>query len=651
MDDLQTTRRSAFIDRIGDANAIALNLTVAMVLGTLLRFAQLGAIGFNYDELYAVRIHGLSAWNIAGVIARTAFYDLHPPLYYLCPLAWCSLFGPSEVSARGFSAVCGVATIFALYKLVAELTNPRVGARAAIVLALIPLHVYYSREARMYALLALLATTSTWLLARMVRGQGRALSLFAWLAVSSLTVMTHYFGVLVVLSQAALLGLRARSHTEVVLPWIALLAVPAGVFLPFAVFASYQSGHFHSGYLEFGVGVYARVLRWLGGGHQNVPIWWTIPVAGATIAALIRYRRRQFRYAPNVSRELSPPPAPTAVERVLVWAIGLGAVCALALVFFRGSDIIERVVALTMRRGEPESIARVQGRTVFAAMEALCVGVLLGAVSLSLRTRLEAFLTRQMDRQSVPVERSHPLGSPVRVAVVMIATPLVMTVLAGLLGRPLVLVRNFIVAIPFVSLLVAVGFDTVSPALRRAVGLALAVFALYVNAHFQAIPWVTVNTYSLSPWLLHTHTDWRVLRHRIPADSRLPILTARHYSTDAVGFYARVPVARIDEVPADRPLRVSQVITDDDDLVSESPWRNDTELWAARPAEFWWLDPPRLPAPVFTATCERLAHEIRARYSCTNVGPVPGGGNVYRCALRPTLASIHSIASRQSLVR
>lgn len=325
MENLSTTSRGAFIDFVGERRAIALTLTAALVVGALLRFSQLGAIGFNYDELYAVRIHGLSAWNIAGVIARTAFYDLHPPMYYLCTLVWCAVFGPSELAARGFSATCGVATIYALYLLTRELTNDRVGARAAAVLALIPLHVYYSREARMYALLALLATTSTWLLARMTRGHGKTGALMAWLGVSSLMVMTHYFGVLVVLSQAALLGLRARSHPATALPWIALMAVPAGAFLPFAVFASYQSGHFHSGYLEFGAGVYGRVLRWLGGGHQNVPIWWTIPVLAASVAALLRYRRRQFRYATTVTGDLSGPSAPSSWERWALWAVGLGA--------------------------------------------------------------------------------------------------------------------------------------------------------------------------------------------------------------------------------------------------------------------------------------------------------------------------------------
>lgn len=257
---------------------------------------------------------------------------------------------------------------------------------------------------------------------------------------------------------------------------------------------------------------------------------------------------------------------------------------------FKGAQLIDMVAALNERRGESASIAQVQGRTVFAAIEALFAGVVLGAAALSNRARLGLWIASRASSPARPVLVGHPLGSPVRVAVVMIATPLVMTVVAGMLGRPLVLVRDFIVAVPFVSLLVAVGFDTLAPSQRRAVGLALAAFALYVNAHFEAIPWVNVNTYSLSPWLLHTHTDWRVLRRRIPANNRLPILTVRHYSTDAVGFYARVPVARIDVVAPDQPLHVSQVITDDDDLASDTPWRNDSALWSARPEAFWWLD-------------------------------------------------------------
>ncbi len=90
--------------------ATALGLVVAALsLGVALRAHALGALSLYYDELYSTRIHGLSPRNIAGVVARTAFYDQHPPLYYLSALAWTQFAGIGEAGVRALSVVAWLA--------------------------------------------------------------------------------------------------------------------------------------------------------------------------------------------------------------------------------------------------------------------------------------------------------------------------------------------------------------------------------------------------------------------------------------------------------------------------------------------------------------------------------------------------------------
>jgi len=81
-------------------------------------------------------------------------YDVHPPLYYVLTKLL-ALALPDALAGRALSAVAGVLTIVALYACAARLLERRAALVAALVLALAPLHLWYSQEARMYTLLGL----------------------------------------------------------------------------------------------------------------------------------------------------------------------------------------------------------------------------------------------------------------------------------------------------------------------------------------------------------------------------------------------------------------------------------------------------------------------------------------------------------------
>lgn len=81
--------------------------------------------------------------------------DFHPPLYYLTIHYWSQIFGTSEISLRAPSVVFGILTIYCVYSIARELKFkwPLI---PALLLATSGLHIYYSQEARMYAM-------ATWL--------------------------------------------------------------------------------------------------------------------------------------------------------------------------------------------------------------------------------------------------------------------------------------------------------------------------------------------------------------------------------------------------------------------------------------------------------------------------------------------------------
>ncbi|MBL8591247.1 MAG: glycosyltransferase family 39 protein [Devosia sp.] len=133
-------------------------LVVILVVAVLLRFPGLGEQSLWRDEAATwLQVNG----SLADVIARTAT-DNYPPLYNL--LAWISvqLFGGAEWVLRLPSAVLGVLNVALLYGLGTRIGGRGVGLIAAALLTLSGYHVWYSQEARMYALLACTATAHAW---------------------------------------------------------------------------------------------------------------------------------------------------------------------------------------------------------------------------------------------------------------------------------------------------------------------------------------------------------------------------------------------------------------------------------------------------------------------------------------------------------
>jgi len=89
--------------------------------------------------------------------------DVHPPLYYLIVKYWSFVFGTSEVALRIPSVLFGLGTIYFTYLIGKKIFNEKTGLLAAAFLATSGLAVYYSQEARMYSLAALLVSLSIWL--------------------------------------------------------------------------------------------------------------------------------------------------------------------------------------------------------------------------------------------------------------------------------------------------------------------------------------------------------------------------------------------------------------------------------------------------------------------------------------------------------
>ena len=100
----------------------------------------------------------VSKMPIVDIFTKFLPADFHPPFYYLLMKGWVSIFGSSEISLRIPSIIFGVATIYFTYLIAKKLFNEKIANITSILSATSGLFVYYSQEARMYALAALLVS-------------------------------------------------------------------------------------------------------------------------------------------------------------------------------------------------------------------------------------------------------------------------------------------------------------------------------------------------------------------------------------------------------------------------------------------------------------------------------------------------------------
>ncbi|MGB9184983.1 MAG: glycosyltransferase family 39 protein [Solirubrobacteraceae bacterium] len=169
------------------------------IAGLALRLPSLHDSLFG-DELSAYFV--VAGRSLGGVMHLLDNHssELNPPLFFI--LAWTStkLFGVSVVAMRLVSLLAGTAIIPLSFVLGRWTVGARAGLVAAALVALSPFMIYYSTEARPYALLILLVLLSTLSLLRALSSGGSkwwvAYAVFACAA-----AYTHFTSVFVLAAQ------------------------------------------------------------------------------------------------------------------------------------------------------------------------------------------------------------------------------------------------------------------------------------------------------------------------------------------------------------------------------------------------------------------------------------------------------------------
>lgn len=195
-------------------------LTFLFTKTPLLYFVQ----SFWRDEAFT---YVLAKRNIFDILVLTA-KDFNPPLYYLIIHYWMKLFGTSEIILRLFSVIMYCGVLYASYLFLIHIfkISTKKSYIYLLLIALNPILLYYAFEARMYTMLAFLATLSFYAFWKN--------NYKTYFITTILGLFTHYFMLFVVIAQVGfyILVNKKKLDKKIVLKYLA----PMAFFIPWFLF-------------------------------------------------------------------------------------------------------------------------------------------------------------------------------------------------------------------------------------------------------------------------------------------------------------------------------------------------------------------------------------------------------------------------------
>lgn len=189
-------------------------LLLCLLFGFALRLCSLSGKGLSYDEAATALMARATPAEIIAFHWRAAFE--HPPFWQLLMHTWSLGFGQSEFALRLPSAIAGVVVLPLVWQLARRLGFTAWSALTATLLtATAPILVYYSQEARMYALVVAFALASL-LVTQQLAVAPTVSKIGLYLLLNWSMLGLHYYSVLLIGAEGLFLLLWLRWQRQ---PW------------------------------------------------------------------------------------------------------------------------------------------------------------------------------------------------------------------------------------------------------------------------------------------------------------------------------------------------------------------------------------------------------------------------------------------------
>ena len=179
-------------------------LGAILLLGFFLRLYHINYFDLWRDEAFSVNAANNSLLNIIEITLN----DTHPPLHLLILHYWMKIFGNSEFSVRFPSLIFGIFTILATYKLSSLISKRKMVALiSTLFVALNPLLIIYSQEARPYSMLTFFSIMAIFFLFRILKNP-KWVDYVGFILFSVLGLYTHNIYIFVLMTLILFFGFR-----------------------------------------------------------------------------------------------------------------------------------------------------------------------------------------------------------------------------------------------------------------------------------------------------------------------------------------------------------------------------------------------------------------------------------------------------------
>lgn len=181
------------------------------LLGFALRLYNLGGLSFWFDEAVTV------CWtkNLNNLFKLD---ECTPPLYFLLVYVW-GILGQTEFILRLSSVIFGLCSIIGIYFLTKLFFDTKSALISSFILAISPLHIFYSQELTVYSFFAFLVLLSVYFLKKALE-DGRWGFWIGYALFSALSILTHYIAILILFSELIFFMFTWERYKHLSNKWI-----------------------------------------------------------------------------------------------------------------------------------------------------------------------------------------------------------------------------------------------------------------------------------------------------------------------------------------------------------------------------------------------------------------------------------------------
>lgn len=168
------------------------------LLNFVLKIFFISSRDIAMDEPFTIFFAQMDTGEIFSMLKT----ENNPPLHFLIMHFWIKLFGIDPFSVRFLSVVFSSFTATIIFLTGRKFFSVQAALLAASIYTLSVMNIYFSHEARVYALFVMLSSLSLYFFLSLIKSPDKKSTLFLLFIINLLIIYSHYFGFFIIITQA-----------------------------------------------------------------------------------------------------------------------------------------------------------------------------------------------------------------------------------------------------------------------------------------------------------------------------------------------------------------------------------------------------------------------------------------------------------------